>query len=819
MPEIWQALSYDVVAARIWSTLLGSQDLVLVQGPPGTGKSWLAAAIGAAWEDEGGSTVVAHGDFAYADASLWPFGFAMAGLGAGWRKTLPKLKGVTRAGEMLLGTGGLVTASVEALAKARKTRKRGRKIPLDDGEQDVLHDLERLSRTGSLLLIADNLHWWDARSLDLLGRLRDPRMWDAFPFLSEMRVIAVQTPEPYQTVMHPASHARLLDPVATSAVELERVPRDAFAEVLEALGAGASPPADVVDAIYAFSGGHLALASRCAERVARGEGAALVAAADSDEFLRRILVERISALGSRGQQALAMLQIAATLGLTFRIDELTCATGADEPHTARLLRECRSEAVLVVEDGVGRFVHDLYRQYFLSTGALDRTSIHEKLAECLRILRPGDYELRASNAIRADRPREGAAWAVHAALQRQRDGLSWRDLRDAMGDFEPVAEGCERALAFLNEYRFQECLETLAGLPRNLTKSLMAEVDHLRATCLMVTRSEDDRAAARALVEAWIDYEDEEPELWIRLMQLLLYALAMLVDKEPGLRLEARVRKVLAARTAFDPAAEDALYTLERCAGRFHLPERAVLLGRDAVAHFGPNEGQTLVRRPVEYYRCLVNLGANLTANARFAEAHEVHAELERLVASYPSGVFPRLDYPQMNELLAQYRDGTVALDEAIVRQRQIVAEHEVAGDPFWVESALAVYLAIGGNEAEATAILDGLERELTVRGDPAPSLLYLVRGNRCAIRFVTGHVEAVDEWRELMGTLVRIPYVTLPYMVRRHQLLEQVMSRGERMTAAEFDECLLAERPLEFGPLWQQLGRGFWMPEIEWWR
>jgi hypothetical protein len=820
LSDLWQALGYDVRHTNILSSLGESADIAVLQGPPGVGKSWLAAGVGLTWEEGGGSTVVAQGDFLNADASLFPFGYAMSALPTSWKKVLPRMSGVARAGEVLLGTGGLLTSSIEAFAKARHAR-RGRRLPLSDAEQDILHDLERLSRKGPLLFVADNLHWWDPASLELLGRLRDPRMWEAFRFLSDLRVLAVQTPEPHQTVVHPKTHGALLAPAATRYFELSRVSRDGFDGVLEALGAGPGVSAEVTDAVYAFSGGHLALASRCAGRIAKGEGGALVAAADSDDFLRKILVERIDAMGERGQQALVMLQIAAVLGLTFRRDELACATGAEESTTAQLLRDCRTEAVLELDDGVGRFVHDLYRQHYLSAGSLDRTGIHEKLSDCLRVLRPGDYELRCTNAVKAERPSEAAAYAVQAALHRQREGLPWRELPEAvlvaMGPMTLVAERFETALEHLNQYRFRDCLEALAKLPRNLPTNLRAELDYLTATCLMVTRSGQDRADGRALLEEWAGYEEEEAEIGTRLMQLLLFALSMLVDKTPGVKLETRFKRVLFERAAFDPAAEDALYTLDRCAGRFHLPDRAVMVGGDAVEHFGPDDGQSLVRRPVEYYRCLINYGANLMANARHPQAREVHAEIGRLVASYPPGVFPRLDYAWMNTLLAEFRLGEVTPEEAVRRQREIIAAHEVDGDPFYVENALAVYLALADAHDDARDIFDRLDRQLRMRLDPEPSLLYLIGANCAAVRFVCGEdVEA--EWMALAETLREVPYVTTPYLIRRHELLAELIHEQPAMTARQFDVCL-TEGPPEFGPLWAQIGRGFWLPEIEWFR
>lgn len=827
MPDLWSTLGYDKTAAEIAAALGEASDIVVVEGPPGVGKTWLAKGIGGLWQEAGGSSVVAEGDLLSSDVALFPFGLAMAGLPRGWRAIGGAVAGIAKAGEAFVGTAGLITSTVEGLAKLRRERRRGRTLFLGDAEQEILHDLERLADKRPILLVADNLHWWDATSLALLGRLRDPRMWTAFPFLAEMRVLAVQTPEPYQSVVSERAHEALLAGGATRRMELKRIPRAGFEEVLVALGASHRPDEEITDVVHALSGGHLALASQCAARIAEGEAESFLASADSQEFRRRLLTDRIRSLGTLGKQAVTVLQVAAVLGLTFRRDEVTCAAGFDESETARVLRYCRDEAVVQLFNGVGSFVHDLYRQHFLDISSRDRIVIHERLFDCLRDLRPGDYDLRCLNAMRAERLADAATFAAQAALQAEREGRPWRELPDTLltaitrQELASVVDRFTEALNHLNNYRFADCLNALDRLPRDLSRPLLAEADYLRAMCRMSTRSEDDRALGRSILEAWAGYEQEEPELGVRLMRLLLYGLTHLIEKEPGHALEGRIQQVLGERVSFDIAARDAFYTLGRCAGSLYEPEVSVVRNSEAVEHYSREEGQTLLRRPVEYYRCLVNLGASQISIARYEDARATYRDVDRLVASYAEGVFPRLDYPRTNGLLAEYRSGEVDPEEAVRRQGEIVAHLKVEGDPFYAENALGVYLAFAGRVDEGIELFDRLHGELMrSRYSPEPSMVYLIRANRCSARFVSGDVEdAQAEWASLTEVVRRIPYSIRPYLVRRHELLAEVIAAGQPMQPREFDEYLAAHRTLEYGPLWDNFGRGFRMPEVEFWR
>lgn len=826
MSELWPTLGYDQTAAAIADALHAGTSLVVIDGPPGVGKSYLAQGIGGLWQEAGASSIVAEGDDWSSDVELYPFASAMAGLPGGVRSVGDALAGVARAGEAAVGTFGIITSTVEAIAKLRRERRRGRAILLGDAEQDILARLDRLARGKPILLIADNLHWWDAKSLALLARLRDPRVWTAFPFLAELRVLAVQTPEPYQTAVCPEAHERLLGRGATRRFTLERIPRAGFAEVLVALGAPSRPAAEAAELVHELSGGNLALASKCATRLARGDTDVL-AATDSAEFVHGLLTDRIYALGALGKQAIAVLQIAAVLGLTFRRDELTCAARIDTSETARILRHCSDEALVRLLNGAVSFVHDRYRQHFLDIDADERIAIHERLSDCLRDQRPGDYDVRCLNALRAERRDEAAGFAVQAVLAAERDGRPWRELPSALvgaiadQGWTSVVELFTEAHQHLNLYRFAECLAALDSLPRDLPETLRAEADYLRASCRMSTRSEDERAIGRAILRSWDGYEHTEPELGVRLMRLLLYGLSHTVDKGPAIELEGQIQAALGKRVRSDTAARDAAYTLDRIAGSIYVPEVAFVRNREAAEYFGPQPGHTFLRRPVEYYRCLVNRGASEIAITEYRTACATYAEVERLVESYAEGVFPRLDWPRTNALGAEYRLGAVQPDEAVRRQRATIERCKTESDPFYVENALGVFLALADRPEEAIDVFDRLHEELMrSRRSPEASTVYLIRANRCATRFVSGYVGAAqEEWVALTELVERIPYSIRPYLVRRHERLAEVIAAGRAMSPREFDEYLVVHGPMEFGPLWNNYGHGFRLPEIEFWR
>jgi hypothetical protein len=827
LADLWTLLGYDVVAAGIAEAMHDRDEVCVIEGPPGVGKSWLAKGIGALWEKSGGATVVVEGDPLRTDVSLYPFSFAMAGLGKGWSDMVPAVANVARAGEVLLGTAGLITNTVEMLDSVRRRRRGSRAVLLDDQEQQVLHDLGYLARKRPLLLLADNLHWWDEASLALLAQLRAPRMVEAFSFLTELRVLAIETPEPYQAIAHPEAHATALRGDAVHRFPVGKIPEDQFPEVLGALGDGEIPDRRVSSVVYALSGGHLALASRCAQRLASDDADTFLAAADTDEFITRILTERLESLGQEGRTAIQLLEIGAALGLRFGTQEIVCASEFEASETRRLLRACRNERLLDSSRDNHVFVHELYRRHLLEQALSDRVEIHERLADCLRLIRPGDYELRCANAIAADRPDLAGVLAVHAGLMREREGGAWRDspatIRAAIenADLVDVMERLARALQHAARYECKEGLALLDGLRSDVPGSLMAEAEYLRALCLMSTRGEDDRATGRSILDGWLGFESEEPELGTRMCLLRILGYARTVDKEQGRALEVDLKRFLADRSTYDPSATDALYMLDRSSASLYETDIALIRTKKAAEFHRPPTSDDVPRRPVEYYRALNNVCAELISNAEYEEAVGAYDEVDTFIAKYAPGTFPRLDFPAMNGVLAMYRSGRLTAADAVRRQEGIVQELAPAPDRFYAENGLAVYLALAGRYEESIALFSQIDETLRrTRAVPDPSMVYMIRANRCVARFLAGDTEGrPEEWADLTPIVSSITYMLRRYLVRRHELLLPFLRDAVSTTAEEFDLCVVRSHPEEFGKLWDNYGRALRVAVVQFWK
>ena len=479
MSGLWRALGYDEVAHDLIRDLCQSREPALLLGPPGVGKSFLARGIGALWQRSGGSTVTAEGDRGQSDFDLFPFGFSLEGLSPRWDVYAPAAISILRIIEAALGTGGLITSTVEGVTSTGQSLRKRPATFLIEEELAVLHKLEKLGRKRQILLIADALHWWDARSLRLLSSLLDPRLQADFPSLQNIRVLLVQTTELYQHVANPSQHAAVVS-MAANRRELERVPHEAFEDVLSSVGLRVALDADAVSTIHSFTGGHLKLARMAATHINDSGAESLLDAANADEFVDRLLTKRVSEFGELGTSAVGLLEVAALLGLAFRREELVCASPVDRSETEQLLAYANEEEVLQTVDETCRFAHDVLREYFLESGEFGHGQHRMRLADCLKRLRPADYPARALNALGAGLDAAARALTVQAALAEIRAGRDWRAMPDPLvklasaGDTAIAVDALASAYRLLDRHRTDECLSQIERTPHSLGKIVRA---------------------------------------------------------------------------------------------------------------------------------------------------------------------------------------------------------------------------------------------------------------------------------------------------------------------------------------------------------
>jgi DNA-binding CsgD family transcriptional regulator len=412
-PLVGRATELELLERALRRAQSGVGSTVLVAGDAGIGKTRLARELMARARDAGAQVLSGRGvDLIGADLPFLPLVEALRPLGA--REDLRTLLGEARELPQLLPA----LAHADGGARASGDRAISRLALFEE----LLELFARLSWSGPVLLVLDDLHWADDSTLDAVAFLAHN--------LAERRVVVVGT---YRADEGPATGrpqrlaAELLRARAAEIVELGPLARDELAAVLAAARPERSRAA-------------------LAEIAERSEGnpffaEELLAVSEDDavlpRVLRDVLLQRVARLDRRSQQ---VVRIAAAAGRAASYRLLAAVAGLDERELQEALRRAAENGILLFDQAAGtfRFRHALLAEAVYTTLVPgEREALHGRLGEVLA----AQPELGAAAELAhhwavAGRAPEALAASVHAARE-----------AEAMAGFAEAMRHAERVSA------------------------------------------------------------------------------------------------------------------------------------------------------------------------------------------------------------------------------------------------------------------------------------------------------------------------------------------------------------------------------------
>ncbi len=815
-PEIAQRLTelLDQPEARI----------VRLSGPAGSGKSCVARQVAEAWVEHGHGCVVAIGDEEHSARDLYPLLSGLSHAPAGWGNIVSiGARSALKAADGAIPGPGVATTIFELLSAAFRQRIERILKPYTAPEQGVILDLKRLARGRRLLVVADNAHWWDGDSLNLLNDLTSDPLREAIKPLASILVLLVDTADE-QRVVAPDAFGSLAKRAGERRELIRGCSFSEFPAVLQAFGLTEPLPDDALRALFVATGGHLKVVEQVAAYTKGGATGALTAS--PDEYLTRLVAARFASVGTLSPAVSDLLARAAVLGLTFNEDELLCLTETKRATLRELISS--AERIGFIERGAGTlaFSHDVIRSAILQgRPASQFAALHAKLADCLAILRPGDYGARAhaqSEAGEGERSRE--MLALSSVSQLRNGAPRSRVLRKAAIERPDDTHFAAYLTCIADGYDAVAAGDFASALPALYTpvtgeSTLMAsERNYLAALCSMELQTADGFTQAREILNSWIPHLADETELRVRFLMLLQQAQVLAGMFDEARESERRIEQDLLRRLPYDAEAAVFLQIQNRRATAVNGPTVASRRIHEAVTFFRQS-GRDSTRDLLELFRSLNNMAAAEIRLGAFEEAHRSCEDAQGIALEFPETV-RRLDCLASNAVLAALRFGTINASEAVARQRLVIESPEGAGDKFLHRCNLATYLLLDAQDEDAEDELRRLGEEI-VGQEIAESYLYFYWA-ACSVGLaaVRGEVDEALRLHREMEEFSRIIRWPCAQHVRRRQallpeLLPVVSGASTRDSA---DRVLLDAYPLEVGPGWDYYARLFPCAELSFW-
>jgi tetratricopeptide (TPR) repeat protein len=634
------------------------------------------------------------------------------------------------------------------------------------------------------------------------------------PTLESVVVLLVDTAEE-QSVVEPETFEALTAMCREQTYRTERCGRQDFPKLLKAFGYEQDLPDDVLQLLFDVTRGHLKLVEQVAAYATEAGDGDLFTLLDGDH-LTSLVYARFASLGASRLEVTELLVRAAVLGLSFTERDLQCISEQKRADIRSLVEMAGKIGFIELGEREIAFSHDVIRSAILCDQTPQHLRpIYEKLAQCLAILRPGDYAARAQALLEADdRDNAREMIALAGVSQIRRGVLAARVLPRIMSQ-APTDADLHAYLRIIAEgYAAVEAgdfARAIPGLRTPLvgeTPCMAAERNYLAAICSMEMQTIAGPVDAQSILESWVPRLEGEAELGIRFLLLLQQAQVLANMLEEARKTESQIEQRLVERSGYDPHATVMLQVQNRRAAAVNAPEVAEVRISEAVDFFrrGTDDG---TRDRLELFRALSNLISIEIRLGHFDAAFKHAREAERLAAESPDSVH-RLDVFANNFVLAAYRSDAIDLDEAITRQQQIVDSPEGSGDKLLQRCNLAGFLIFAGRDGDGAAHLSELEDEMQAGDLDESYLLFYLYSTAVTAAALRGDLdEAIRRHTDKDKFVEQLRWPGAPYVRRRHQRVAEMLPTFDcHRTRKDADEIFLQGGRMEIGPAWSYYGR-----------
>ena len=396
-PFVGRQAEHDKLAARLDDVSQGRGALALIGGEPGVGKTRLCEELLADASERGMLTFTGH-CYEEGTAPFTPFVEILEQM----VREIPA--GVLR--EALGDAAPDLVRLVPAIHRvagdipppAELTPEQQRRVLFNA----VLDLFRRLGARQPVVLLLDDLHWADEATLGLLQHLT-PHL-SGLPLLGvgTYRDVELDVGKPFEKAM-----AALVRQKQAERLRLRRLPEEAVAELLAALG-GSEPPGALVQVIFHETEGnpffvgevfqHLSEEGKLFDEAGEWKGDLSAGELDVPEGVRLVVGRRLERLSEATPK---LLTAAAVVGRRFDLKLVEALSDLDSDGFLEAIEQAET-AKLVVSEREGRetscvFTHELIRNTLLGALSLPRRQrLHARVAETMERVYQSDLARRAS---------------------------------------------------------------------------------------------------------------------------------------------------------------------------------------------------------------------------------------------------------------------------------------------------------------------------------------------------------------------------------------------------------------------------------------
>ncbi|HTD36088.1 MAG TPA: AAA family ATPase [Candidatus Limnocylindrales bacterium] len=795
------------------------QPTALLSGPSGSGKTWVAEQLADLAPDTV-ACVFTSGDKSNTARPYTPFSAATMSVrrASFAADAIPE---IARAADPRFGS--LTQFLLKYMLTRTESEKVRRSFLLDDTEREILLRLERLAGGNRLLLVLDDLQWWDDKSIGLVKLMLSPQWNEAFPFLADTVYLALTTPGQESAS---AAYEGLLERFTSFETTLTYCERNDFNAILIGLGLRKALPPNVARDLYEISRGHLAVARLLVEDLNHSvDIEELLAERDFERFTERVIVGRLRSAAGDAPALREVLSYAAIIGRSFSQKELECLAHEFARQFLKCVRAAKELRLFVERGPMLTFVHELYPRVLKLRDPDESRELNRRFTQCLLRIRPGDYAARARHLHDAGDFIAAHVTEIHGVLADVRDGRLGRltheypdeSRHESLNRFHAEISAMYRAY---HEARYSDVIRMAEFIDPTLPASLRAETDYLVALCRTKSLSHAERKRAASLLEQWWHMLDVEPELWARLALARIITLGQMGERDGMDAVARELIEQLEQHVDYDFGAQRIYARLALRADLLYRPDVAERRLAEVVRYFGPSASGIMARDPLGYYLALTNFTGNQIALSKYESARDSAERCEAYVQSVEGTIdaiqFPRLDVLANNSVLSAYRSVHMSAATAADSLRTVIQAAPRSNDLPLLVSNRVGFDVLSGVAVDVSA----LEAEFghLINGDFEAYYTFFTGNNLAAAYLMSSDVVAARRvWSQIAPLVGQLDERVREYMTWRQLRLDGALRIAD-CTLEQCEAAIRADVADAVGPSWDHYSHVVLLSELQIW-
>lgn len=573
-----------------------------------------------------------------------------------------------------------------------------------------------------------------------------------------------------------------------------------------------------VEAIYAATGGHLLLLQHACHFLNQDVAMRNFSTNIDDDYYADLIERRLQESEAK-DKITHLMECLAAIGREASIYELKCVL--ENETVTPIVEEAISFNLLTKDDSVVSFLNDSIREIYSRKKSSNQHDFYSRYAKCLKTLLPSEYIRRALSEKLAGHERQSQILNGLYVINQIREGYSVevdRFLQDnnVKHAVESIVETYRLSFKGENEQAIKYINKVITGITIPL---LYIEAKYTVCVLQFKSTKNEDRLDALHSLISLMDYcEQEEFEIWGRLMRLCISLHCSLNNLDEARNLYKKYRIFLIHRLEYDNKSKYAYFELLLLSDSLYDPNTSHVVLLEMLHEL---DG-LILKGDVKFipllYKALVNISSNCIEIGLFEEAAQ-YAHRALFIAEESDFMqFPNIGAAFNNYLLAETFQKTFSYKRLVSEMYSVMETHLYEEDAVLIKLNYIGAL-LGNNQInDAINFLGEIEFAVDIQYDSYYYYYFCI--NKSIALYLSGeHTHSLKNLDAAKCLVSRVSLTRAPYYQEHYKVVHDIMTgKSAYKSLQDLQAAFSVMRPSFLSPNWNYFKKVYLFSDLQIW-